>query len=350
MQATPVTWRQLIDAGWQGCSGFRALCGGESLPRDLADTLLKRVHELWNLYGPTETTIWSTIERVTPGSEPVAIGKPIANTQVYIVGPTGEPLGIGMPGEIWIGGAGVAAGYHARPELTAERFVPDRFSSNSEGRLYRTGDLGKWESNSQLYHLGRIDHQVKLRGVRIELGEIEAVLRRHPAVRDAVVVARQARAQSGDLSLVAYVVYQLGEELTATEVRRYLRRYLPDTMVPSVVVALDEIPVTPNGKTDHKALPDPFKNVSRSAKYEKPTPGSEAKLADIWQRLLKVDRVGAGDNFFELGGHSLLAIGVAAAVEKETGWRMDPRAMFFQDLREIALAMTRAVSRPVEAE
>ena len=331
-------------------AGLSALCGGEALPRDLADTLLERMEEFWNLYGPTETTIWSTIERVEHGDGPVSIGRPIANTQVYILGPAGDPVAIGLPGEIWIGGAGVATGYHHRPELTAKHFVPDRFSLQPGERLYRTGDLGSWGGDGRLYHLGRMDHQVKIRGFRIEIGEIEVVLRTHPAVDQAVVIAIEAGAGTGNLKLVAYIVYQVGEDLTATEARRYLRRQLPDVMVPSVIVAVDAIPMTPNGKVDRNALPDPFKNATTP-----PLANNHRRLVqrrrslEIWQRILKVDRVGAEDNFFELGGHSLLALKVAAAVEKEIGWRMDPRALFFQNLRQIAVTMRRD-GLPIKSE
>lgn len=342
LQATPVTWRQLVEAGWRGVPGFRALCGGETMPEDLADALLQRVEALWNLYGPTETTIWSTIERVEAARGPISIGRPIANTQVYILDGSGEPVPIGVPGEIWIGGAGVAIGYHNRPELTAERFISDRFSAQSGGCLYRTGDLGRWGADGRIHHLGRMDHQVKIRGVRIELGEVEAVLHRHPAVRQSVVVANETGTGAQNLKLVAYNVYQPGEDLTATEVRRYLRRQLPEATVPSVIVALDAFPLTPNGKVDRSALPDPFKNAGRAAaKPEPPAPGAETQIAQIWQRILKIDQVGAEDNFFELGGHSLLALSVSVAIEKETGRRLDPRALFFQNLRHVAAALGR---------
>jgi acyl-CoA synthetase (AMP-forming)/AMP-acid ligase II len=304
------------------------------LPQDLADAVLPRVQELWNLYGPTETTIWSTAERVLPGSDGVSIGRPIANTQVYVLDRTGQPAGIGVPGEIWIGGAGVAIGYHRQPDLTAERFVPDRFSTKTGARLYRTGDVGRWGTDGRLYHLGRSDHQVKVRGFRIELGEIERVLCEHPAVRQAVVIARDAR--PNDSKLIAYVVYQGAEEPTVSEVRGYLRRRLPDYMVPSIVVALTSVPMTPNGKVDRKALPDPFRNAERAASYEPPTSGLEQAIAGIWRDFLKVEQIGAQDNFFELGGHSLLSLRVARAIEKQTGWQMDPRSLFFQSLRQVA--------------
>lgn len=350
LQATPATWRLLVEADWRASvSGFRALCGGEALPRDLANALLERVDTLWNLYGPTETTIWSTVQRIEAGTADVLIGKPIANTEIYVLDRSGQPTPIGVPGEIWIAGAGVALGYHRRPELTAERFVADGFSTRPGARMYRTGDLGRWTQDGRLQHLGRIDHQVKIRGFRIELGEIESVLASHEAVRQAVVVAREAA--PGDLRLVAYVAYAPGEDLTVSDVRRHLRRELPDYMLPSVVVALDSIPLTPNGKVDRAALPDPFRGVQRSDhQYTPPAPGLEQAMAQVWADLLKVERVGADDNFFELGGHSLLSLRVAAAIEKQTGWRMDPRTLFFQTLRQIATAASANIAKNDDAQ
>ncbi len=340
LQATPATWRLLIEAGWRGSPGFRALCGGEPLPRDLADAILDRAGELWNLYGPTETTVWSTVERVERDGAQITIGGPIANTTVHILDPGGEPVPIGISGEIYIGGLGVARGYHRRAALTAERFIPDRFSDRPGARLYRTGDLGRWGPDGKLYHLGRLDHQVKIRGFRIELGEVEAALAANEAVHQAVVTAEEA--QPGDLRLVAHIVYRDGEELTASDLRRQLRRQLPDFMIPSAVVALDSMPLTPNGKIDRKALPAPFKTTLRAAtEHEPPAPGLEQKMADIWRSILAIDAVSAEDNFFELGGHSLLSLRVAQAIEKETGYRMDPRALFFNNLRQVATLVAR---------
>jgi amino acid adenylation domain-containing protein len=334
MQATPATWRMLLDAGWPGRPNLRALCGGEALPRELADPLLERVGEVWNLYGPTETTIWSTVGRVVRGDAPVSIGRPIDNTQVYILNGL-SPAPVGVAGEICIGGAGVAIGYHGQPGLTAERFVADPFSQQPGARIYRTGDLGRWGPDGQLHHLGRMDHQVKIRGFRVETGEIEAVLNEHPAVRQAVVVAREIG--SGDLRLVAYVVYGGDEELTISEVRRFLRTRLPDYMIPSMAVALGRVPLTPNGKLDRNSLPDPFAHAARPANaFEAPASGTETVIANVWRQLLKVDKVGAEDNFFELGGYSLLALRFVAHVERQTGTRIDPRILFFQSLRQIA--------------
>lgn len=337
LQATPATWRLLLEADWRPRQGFRALCGGEPLPQDLAYELLPRVHELWNMYGPTETTIWSTIDRVTADSA-ISIGRPIANTQVYVLNRGAEPAPVGVAGEICIGGAGVALGYHRRPELTAERFIEDPFTSLPGARLYKTGDLGRWRADGRLEHLGRLDHQVKVRGFRIELGEIETVLSAHAAVRQSVVMAREAA--PGDVRLIAYVAYQPGEDLTVSDVRRHLRRELPDYMIPSVVVAMDAIPLTANNKVDRAALPDPFKNALRPAGFEPPRSGTEQIMADIWKDVLQIERVGAEDNFFELGGHSLLSLRVSSAVEKRLGQRLDPRILFFQNLRQVAAAFS----------
>ncbi len=335
LQATPSTWRMLLDDNWKGRKGLRALCGGEGLPRDLANALLERVGELWNLYGPTETTIWSTLERVQPGAGSITIGRPIANTQIYVLDAAGQPQPVGLPGEIWIGGDGVAAGYHRRPELTAERFVMDRFSGRPNARLYRTGDLGRWQTDGRLQHLGRLDHQVKIRGFRIELGEIEAELNSHAAVRQSAVITREVR--PGDVRIVAYIVVRAGEDLTVSDARRHLRTNLPDYMVPSFVLTVTELPLTANGKLDRAALPDPFKSVVQSeVASEPPLPGMEQRVAEIWREALKIETINAGDNFFDLGGHSLLAVRVAVALEKQTGWRMNPRVLFFQTLRQVA--------------
>jgi amino acid adenylation domain-containing protein len=340
LQATPVIWRLLAATGWRGCPGFRALCGGEQLPRDLANDVLDCTTELWNLYGPTETTVWSTLGRVERGVQAISVGRPIANTKVYVLDENLTPMALGLPGEIWIGGDGVATGYHRRPELTAARFVTDPYSVEPDARMYRTGDLGRWGADGRLYHMGRIDRQVKIRGLRIELEEIEMALSMHPAVRQSIVTARDSG--SNDLRLIAYVLYEEGADLTASEARRYLRHRLPDYMVPSVFVAMERIPLTPNGKVDLRSLPDPFKRAMRATgSYERPAPGTEELLAGIWQDLLQVERVGAADNFFELGGNSLLSLRMVAAIRAQTGCDMQPRALFFQSLREVAAGLRR---------
>jgi amino acid adenylation domain-containing protein len=335
MQATPATWRMLIEAGWQGDPSFRALCGGESLPPRLASDILERAGELWNMYGPTETTVWSTLERVDRDAATIGIGQPIANTQVHVLDAAGGLCPIGVTGEICIGGAGVARGYHDRPALTAERFVADAFARLPGLRLYRTGDLGRWTAEGRLQHHGRLDHQVKVRGFRIELGEVEQVLGGHPAVLQAVATLREARPD--DQRLVAYVVFRDGEQATGTDLRHFLRAQLPEHAIPAIVMPLRSIPRTPNGKTDRAALPDPFFGVPDRVDAREPLhTESERQLAAIWCELLQVAEAGPHDNFFELGGHSLLSLRVARAVEKRTGRKFDPRLLFFNDLREIA--------------
>nr|WP_148775087.1 non-ribosomal peptide synthetase [Bradyrhizobium rifense] len=336
MQATPTTWRMLIDSGWEGDGRLRALCGGEALSRDLANALLARVGELWNLYGPTETTIWSTAARLEPGQSPISIGRPIENTRVYIVDQDGHLAPIGVPGEILIAGTGVAMGYHGQPELTAERFLRDRFVERQRERVYRTGDLGKWSSDGELYHLGRIDNQIKVRGFRIEVGEIEFVLRQHPAVAEAIVVARELSA--ADNRLIAYVVYK-HEEATASELRNYLRNHLPDYMVPALVIAIDSVPMTPNAKIDRAALPNPFSaRAPLDSEHVAPTSTMERMISEIWGDLLRVRGISADDNFFELGGHSLLAVRMAGIFKQRTGRALDPRTLYFKTLRQIAEA------------
>jgi amino acid adenylation domain-containing protein len=333
MQATPATWRMLIEAGWRGGAAFKALCGGEALPPELAEALLHRVGVLWNMYGPTETTVWSTCARVELGSGGVTIGTPIDNTTIWILDDAGRPVPIGVPGELYIGGAGVALGYHQRPELTAERFVADPFSAG--GRLYRTGDLARWRADGQLQHLGRTDFQVKVRGYRIELGEIEVALARHAQVGEAVVVAQPG--PGGEQRLVAYLVPR-GAAPPPAELREHLRGSLPDYMVPAVFVALDKLPLTPNGKVDRKALPaaDVAPAAVRDAPFSAPRTPGEILVAGVWRELLGVERIAVSDNFLDLGGHSLLIMQAIAKLEARTGKRISPRTFIFQTLEQIA--------------
>ena len=260
MQATPSTWQLLLTAGFTGDPNLKALCGGEALPRALAEALVPNVRSFWNMYGPTETTVWSTLQRITLPIDTITVGRPIANTQIYVCDALLRPMPIGVTGELYIGGAGVTHGYLNRPELTAERFVPDPFSLEPGARLYRTGDLARFMADGSLQFLGRNDSQVKLRGFRIELGEIESALMRHPAIRQAVALVREDR--PGDVRLVAYVVMQPGGHCTDTEQRKHLRLTLPEYMIPQHFVELDSLPLTPNGKVDRKVLPAPF-NVAR---------------------------------------------------------------------------------------
>ncbi len=335
MQATPATWRMLLEVDWPGDRQLRVLCGGEALPRDLARTLAGSCAELWNMYGPTETTVWSTCARIPHDVDGIRIGAPIANTQVYVLDARGCPSPPGVAGELFIAGDGVARGYHGRAELTAQKFVADPFSDQPGARMYRTGDLARWHVDGSLECLGRVDNQVKVRGFRIELGEIETVLTAHDAVDQAVVGVSQAG--SDDARLVAYVIFAPGQTLTVSEVRRYLRKGLPDYMIPGLVVDMDRFPLTPNGKVDRKALPDPMAGSGRrSREYKAPATPQEELISDVWRNLLGVDRVGSNDNFYEIGGHSLLSLRAVVEIEKRSGRRLDPRAMFFQTVEQLA--------------
>ncbi len=316
MQATPITWRVLIQAGWQGDPRLKILCGGEALPRELADQLLTRCGEVWNMYGPTETTIWSTVYRVEAGAGAISIGRPIANTQVYILDAQMQPTPIGVEGELYIGGDGLARGYFNRPELTAEKFIRDPFAAAENARLYKTGDLARYRADGSIEFLGRIDQQVKIRGFRIELGEIEAVLAQHAQVRQAVVVAREDT--PGDKRLVAYLIAKESTP-SVSDLRNFLKELLPDYMVPTAFVTLEVFPLTPNGKVDRKALPAPDgARPQISANYAAPQTDIERALAAIWQDVLKVERVGVHDNFFDLGGHSLLIVQVHTRLKSIT--------------------------------
>jgi amino acid adenylation domain-containing protein len=326
MQATPATWRALLEAGWGGSSVLKALCGGEALPPDLALSLLPRCRELWNMYGPTETTVWSTVHKMTEADALPPIGRPIANTQVYVLDAHREVVPPGVIGELYIGGRGLARGYLHRAELTAERFVASPFEPGE--RLYCTGDLARWRADGRLECLGRTDHQVKLRGYRIELGEIEACIARHPAVRQSVVVARED--VPGDRRLVAYVVSDTPQPDLAEELRSLLRTAVPDYMVPAHFVTLESLPLTPNGKVDRKALPAPMAaDLATSIdSYVAPRTELETSLAVAWQRVLGVERVGVEDNFFELGGDSLKVVKLIIEIENASSIHIDLGAIF----------------------
>jgi amino acid adenylation domain-containing protein len=310
LQATPVTWRLLFDSGWSGKPDLQTVCGGEAMPPELAAQLVPAVKRVWNLYGPTETTIWSTGYRVTNG-QPILIGRPLANTTCYILDGQRRPVPIGVIGELYIGGDGLARGYLNRPELTAEKFVPDLFRGNG-ARMYRTGDLARYRADGNIECLGRIDHQVKIRGYRIELGEIEAALKEQPEIKQAVVVAREDT--PGDKRLVAYLVASTSTMPATSELRTRLKRQLPDYMVPTAYVFLDQLPISPNGKIDRKALPAPEADAYSTREYEPPQGEIEAAIAVIWADELELDRVGRHDNFFELGGHSLMAVRLIAKI------------------------------------
>ena len=327
MQATPASWRMLIESGWSGSAGLKVLCGGEALAQELAERLRSRCAELWNMYGPTETTVWSAVAEVGVDVKQVVLGEGIANTELYIVDERMKVVPIGVRGELYIGGEGVARGYLNRPELTAERFVPHPFSASEGARLYRTGDMARRLSDGQIEFLGRADQQVKIRGFRIELGEIEAVLSQHQQVREAIVVAQETTA--GQQQLVGYVVAEGVEELSTSELRRHLGEKLPEYMIPSVFVQLAELPLTPNGKVDRRALPEPALNGrGREPDYLAPRNLVELRLTQIWQEVLGHAPVGVTDNFFTLGGHSLLAVRLLAGIQEQFGRKLPLAALF----------------------
>lgn len=314
MQATPATWRMLIETGWSGDHKLKALCGGEALSGELARRILDRAGELWNLYGPTETTIWSSVHKVRPedlDKSNMPLGRPIANTQLYVLDSENRLAPAGIPGELHIGGDGLARGYLNRPELTAERFIEHARLE----RLYRTGDLARFTAAGELEYLGRLDNQVKLRGFRIELGEIESALGELEGVKQAVVVARD---EGGEKRLVAYLVWAPGASpIAADQMRARLTERLPEYMVPAAFTALDALPLTANGKIDRRALPAPeIARPKLSESYARPESATEQTIAAVWQDVLHLDRVGVNDNFFDLGGHSLLLLQVQSHLRR----------------------------------
>lgn len=325
MQATPALWQLLIDAGWRGSAHLIALCGGEALSADLAVKLTSLVRELWNVYGPTETTIWSCRHHVTTPSRTSApvesIGKPVGNTSIYILDEFLRPVPIGVAGEIYIGGAGLARGYMKRPALTAEKFVPDPFSTHDGARMYKTGDLARWRADGTIGFLGRNDRQVKIRGFRIETGEVEACLRRHPAVKDAVVLALEVAA--GERQLVAHIIAdEADHEALLPRLRNSLREWLPEYMIPSAWSVLDQWPLTASGKVDRRALPVPASRNAKQREFVEPQTDVEATLASIWSQVLRVAAVGRHDDFFELGGHSLLVIRAVFRINEVLGLKL----------------------------
>src|SRR5438067_2244325 len=328
MQATPATWRLLLESGWNGNPRLKVLCGGEALSRNLADDLLRRAASVWNVYGPTETTVWSSAWRVEPGEGVISIGRPIANTQMWVLDARLQPMPAGAPGELCIGGVGVARGYWERPDLTAEKFVPDPLSGEPGSRLYRTGDLVRWLPDGRLECLGRIDHQVKVRGFRIEPGEIEASVMRHPAVREGVVIAREDT--PGDKRLVAYLVAEDPPADLVDQLRALIRAACPEYMVPAHFVHLDGLPRTANGKLDRKALPAPARETTgapRAAAVAPRTP-TEEMVMGVFRAVLEGTDFGVGDSFFDLGGHSLMAARLMSQLRAASGVDVPLRSLF----------------------
>jgi amino acid adenylation domain-containing protein len=331
LQASPSLWRLLVDSGLRGGSQFRAFASGEPLPIDLARTLLERCSQLWNLYGPTETSIYSTISRTDDLTAGIRIGLPVANTQIHILDEQQRPVPFGAVGEICIGGDGLALGYLKRPELTAERFVPD--PERPGHRMYRTGDLGRWHAEGGLECLGRTDSQIKLRGWRIEPAEIESCLVQLPGIQQALVQAFETT--PGQWALSAYVVCA-ESAFDVMSVRDALRARLPEVMIPARLVRLDAMPLLPNGKIDRRALPDPLSiPPSEPRKPARPLSEVEQRVSTIWCELLGVRQVLPSDNFFDLGGHSLLAARAAQQMSQALGFKVDVPRLVMESLAQV---------------
>ncbi|MBW4630838.1 MAG: amino acid adenylation domain-containing protein [Iphinoe sp. HA4291-MV1] len=352
MQATPASWRLLLSAGWQDNRQLKILCGGEALDRSLANQLLERGTQVWNLYGPTETTIWSSVRMIESNPDQkerdniISIGRPIANTQFYILDSHQQPVPVGVPGELHIGGVGLARGYLNQPELTAQKFIPNPFHNEQGARLYKTGDLVRYQANGNLEFLGRIDHQVKLRGFRIELGEMEAVISQHPMVRENIVVAFEDELASK--CLIAYVVLHPEQTVTVTELRHFLESKLPSYMVPSAFVMLEALPLTPNGKVDRRALKalDTTRFFLKEA-FVAPRNPVEEVVAGIWIQVLGIELLGIDDNFFELGGHSLLATQVISRIWKTFEVELSLRRLFESPT---VAGLTKAIQQAIEVK
>ncbi len=334
MQATPATWKMLLEAGWEDNDHIKILCGGEAMSKDLANRLLKKGSSVWNVYGPTETTIWSTLYQVSSVKDidnlnaPETIGRPINNTQIYILDSHLQPMPIGVPGELYIGGDGLALGYLNRPKLNKKKFILNPFSKKTGARLFSSGDSARYLPDGNIEFLGRLDYQVKIRGFRIEPGEIENELLKKPEIKEAVVLAKEA--DDGQKFLCAYIIAEKeftekelaekelkGKKLTVNELREHLSKSLPDYMIPSYFVQLEQMPQTANGKINRQALLEMGENLSTGVAYHPPRNVLEKRLVEIWEQVLGKNHIGIDDNFFMSGGHSLKVINVNSLIHKE---------------------------------
>ena len=346
MQATPSTWRLLVEAGWSGDPRLKLLCGGEALPPDLAESLIPRCGSLWNMYGPTETTIWSAVDDVKVSCNPMPIGRPIANTQLYILDDDLRPVPRGVKGSLFIGGNGLARGYLGKPELTSKHFVDDPFDPQKKGRLYRTGDLARHRTDGKIEFLGREDFQVKVRGFRIELNEIETQLIAHAEILQAIVLASNFSSRIDDKQLVAYFTFDKSAPNTS-ELRDYLRQKLPDYMVPSVFIPLDSFPLNSAGKINRLQLPRPGTiRPNLQSQFVAPRNATEKQMAAVWAKVLGLDSVGINDNFFDLGGASLQSLEIAS-LAGDSGIEMLPASLF--QYPTIADLVAFGLGKPVEA-
>lgn len=335
MQATPATWRMMIASGWNGKEDLKILCGGEPMTSELAELLLQRCAQLWNMYGPTETTVWSTAYRIESASAPISIGRPIGNTQIYLLDAHGQEVPVGVEGEVMIGGAGVTLGYRNRPDLTSDRFVDNPyfnpFADYINHRLYKTGDLAVYRLDGNIEYRRRNDKQIKLRGFRIELGEIEAAICSFVGIGQAVALVRND--QPGDSRLVAYVT--ANGQLSVDKLREHLRTLLPHYMIPQNFVTLGAMPLTDNGKVNAKALPAPEAPSTEAARAACSTP-AEKYLESLWKKALQLDSINRNDNFFDVGGHSLLVMHVINEVEAFTHIRLSPQEFLLGTLEQLA--------------
>lgn len=344
VHGTTSAWRMILDCGWQGNRKLRAVCGGEALPLELARELTNKVGVLWNMYGPTEACVWSTISLIRPDDSIVTLGHSLAGTQIYVLDPDGKLVPPGSQGELCIAGTGLARGYRGDSDLTSRKFVPNPFCDSAGGRLFRTGDLVQVHQNLGIQFIGRMDHQLKVRGFRIEPGDVEEALRRHDSIRDAAVTAREDA--TGSNLLMAYLVAKAGCSASVQELRMHLSKILPPFMIPSVFMFLESLPVTANGKLDRNAL---LRLDGASAKqegdYTPPSNWIEQTLARIWSDVLAVDLPGSTDNFFDLGGHSLSAAQVLARIRKEFNTEI-PFAALFQapTISHLSQHVARAIS------
>jgi len=338
MQATPATWKILFASGWTNQENVTQLCGGEPLPTALQQEFVKTGSESWNMYGPTETTIWSTCQSVC-SETPIKIGKPIANTQVYIVDSHGQLVPVGVAGELWIAGDGIAKGYVNRPDLTAEKFIQNPFSENQYDRLFKTGDLARWQEDGSIECLGRIDQQIKLRGFRIELGEIESVLTSHHQVKQAVVVVQESET-TRLMAFFTSVSTSHENELVTNDLREYLADKLPSYMIPAFFESVSKFPLTPNGKVDRKKLAkQKVSIVQHSSKTEQKLSSDdiENKVHNLWHLVLQVEGIGRDDGFFQVGGNSLLAVSLAKKIQVQFNCKFLSSALFkYSTIRSIS--------------
>jgi len=350
LQATPSTWRNLLAGGFEGGKEFKALCGGEVFPEDLAKTLSDCCGEVWNLYGPTETTVWSSCYRLPIQnsfieSKPILIGKPISTTTFWVLDEDVKPVSVGVIGELYIGGAGLAQGYLQQDSLTAERFIKTPLT---DGLLYRTGDLVKETSSGDFAYCCRVDNQVKVRGFRIELGEIESALMAHPMIEQAVVAVKDISAI--DRRLVAYIRFESDQLILNQALRSHLRVHLPEYMIPQMFLEVDQFPLTPNGKINRKSLPDPLDDMSRSDRYYPPETKTQKAIAVIWEEHLGMNNISLTDHFYDIGGHSLLSTLIIYEIEKKFNMVVSPADILSDSLERLADKLDKKMLMLVERE